>query len=189
MRGHIESTHIYVNSGGSILGTPVTNSAVTSAGTHLGPYWEGMGWELLEGYRLHCLHCSPCLHCHHCCHCRDRQRVTELEKESSRWSLEDVWDKLNHTTALDVRALFYHMSSCHNNILVTVATDSQLCERAVCSVWHIHTWMLGTDLGAHSRSLQLHSVAKTTREPRLVWKASRIMFESWRSNYTLGTGL
>lgn len=131
--------------------TPVMmSSEVTAAETHLAPYWEGMGWELLEGYQLHCLHCSPCRHYHHCCHCTERDRVTELEKESSWWSLEDVWGKLNYTTALDILALFYHMSSCHNNILVTVATDSQLCECAVCRVWHIHTWILGTDLWAHS---------------------------------------
>lgn len=42
------------------------------------------------------------------------------------------------------------MSFCGNNTPVTVATHSQLCERAVSTDGNFHTWILETNGGAHN---------------------------------------
>lgn len=100
---------------------------VTAAETHLAPYWEGRGWEQLEGHQLHCFHCSPCHRYHHCCRCRKKMCETNLIP----WWLFDIMSLLSRVSFCD-------------NISVTEATDSQ-----VCVVWHVHTWILDTNRRAH----------------------------------------
>lgn len=140
---------ITVNSSESTLRTPVMSSEVIAAETHLAPYWEGRGWELLEGYQLHCFHCSPCRHSRHCCHCRERDRERRRLCDDHQ---EDVSDKLNYMTAFDIVPLLSHMSNRQNNILITVATDLQFCKYALYTVRHIRTRILGKNLGAYSHT-------------------------------------